>query len=220
LALQAPKLKENSIVASVESSVVRVSSNPLRRMYDWVAGLAERPHGVWALFLVAFAESSFFPIPPDVLLLALAVSRPRRSFLFAAVCTAGSVLGAALGYLIGLQFYEMIGRPIIDLYGAQQSYQMVRDLYQQWDAIAVGVAGFTPIPYKVFTIAAGAFEINFLIFMLASLVSRAGRFFLVGGLIWWLGPGIQRLIDRYFNLLTVIFAILLVGGFVIVKYVI
>jgi membrane protein YqaA with SNARE-associated domain len=130
------------------------------------------------------------------------------------------VLGAALGYLIGLQFYELIGRPIIDLYGAQASYQTVRDLYQQWDAIAVGVAGFTPIPYKVFTIAAGAFEINFGTFILASLVSRAGRFFLVGGLIWWLGPGIKRVIDRYFNLLTILFAILLVGGFVIVKYVI
>jgi membrane protein YqaA with SNARE-associated domain len=194
--------------------------NYLRRLYDWVLSFSESTYGTLALFLVAFAESSFFPIPPDVLLLALAVGSPHRALWFALVSTAGSVLGAAVGYFLGLEFYELIGRRIIDIYGAQERYGQVAELYGEWDAIAVAVAGFTPIPYKVFTIAAGAFKINFLTFMLASLLSRGARFFLVGALIRWLGPGIKRLIDRYFNLLTVVFVILLFGGFVIIKYVI
>lgn len=199
-------------------SVLR--GNPLRRLYDWVLSLAEKPYGAWALFLVAFAESSFFPIPPDVLLIALAVGRPARSFVFAGISTLGSVLGAAFGYLLGFQFYELAGRPIIQFYGVEQRYLQVQALYQHYDALAVAVAGFTPIPYKVFTIAAGAFHINFVTFILASIVSRGARFVLVGGLIWWLGPDIKRVIDRYFNLLTIVFVILLAGGFVLVKYVI
>jgi membrane protein YqaA with SNARE-associated domain len=125
-----------------------------------------------------------------------------------------------VGYLLGYQFYELIGARIIEFYGVEDRYEQVGDLYRRWDAIAVGIAGFTPIPYKVFTIAAGAFSINFVTFMLASLVSRGARFFLVGGLVRWLGPGIKRFIERYFNLLTVVFVILLVGGFILMKYVI
>lgn len=192
----------------------------LRRLYDWVIAFAEKPYGPWALFILALAESSFFPVPPDVLLIALCVGAPRKSFLFASLCTAGSVIGAAFGYLIGLEFYELLGRPIIDFYSAEERYLQVRDLYHNWDALAVGIAGFSPIPYKVFTIAAGAFQINFFTFMLASVVSRGARFFLVAGLIYWLGPEIKTFVDRYFNLLTVVFVILLVGGFVLIKYVI
>ncbi len=191
----------------------------LRRLYDWVVGFAESPYGTWALFLIAFAESSFFPIPPDVLLIALALGAPRRSLWFASVCTAGSLLGAVGGYLIGLYFYALIGQPIVAFYGAEDAYLRVQHLYRDWDAVAVAIAGFTPIPYKVVTIAAGAFRINFLTFMLASAVSRAARFFLVAGLIYWFGPPIQRFIDRYFNLLTVVFTILLLGGFLILRYV-
>lgn len=193
--------------------------NYLRELYDWVVGFAEKPYGTWVLFLVAFSESSFFPIPPDVLLIALAIGRPSRAFWFAAVSTAGSVAGAALGYLLGLEFYDLVGHRIIDFYSAGDRYEQVRLLYQRWDALAVAIAGFTPIPFKVFTIAAGAFKINFATFLAASLASRGMRFFLVGGLIWWLGPGIRTFIDRYFNLLTILFAILLLGGFLVVKYV-
>lgn len=192
----------------------------LRRLYDWVLSFSESPYGSLALFLIAVAESSFFPVPPDVLLIALAVGAPHRAFWYALVTTVGSVVGAAIGYLLGLQFYELIGERIIQIYGAQERYAQVAELYKEWDAIAVAIAGFTPIPYKIFTIAAGAFEINFWTFILTSLLSRGARFFLVGGLIRWLGPGIKRVIDRYFNLLTVIFMILLVGGFVLIKYVI
>ncbi|UCF36893.1 MAG: DedA family protein, partial [Acidobacteriota bacterium] len=194
-----------------------MKGNIVRRMYDWVLSFAESPYGPWALFLIAFAESSFFPIPPDVLLIALCIGVPLRSFRFAAISTVGSVLGAAVGYLLGLEFYEVIGSRIIEFYSAADRYAQVKALYEQYDAIAVGIAGFTPIPYKVFTIAAGAFQINFVTFMVASLVSRGARFFLVAGLIRWLGPGIKTYIDRYFNLLTVVFVILLIGGFLIVK---
>jgi membrane protein YqaA with SNARE-associated domain len=194
--------------------------NYLRRLYDWVLSFSESPYGTLALFLIAIAESSFFLVPPDVLLLALCVGAPHRALWFALVTTLGSVLGAAIGYLLGLEFYELIGRRIIEFYSAQDRYSQVAELYQEWDAFAVAIAGFTPIPYKVFTIAAGAFGINFGTFMLASLLSRGARFFLVSGLIRWLGPGIKHLIDRYFNLLTILFVILLVGGFLLIKYVI
>ncbi len=191
----------------------------LRRLYDWVMGFSEKRSGVWALFGLSAAEASFFPVPPDVLLIGLAVGSPRRSYWFAAVCTAGSLAGAALGYLLGLQFFELIGRPIVEFYAAGDAYARVQRLYETWNALAVGVAGFTPIPYKVFTIAAGAFKINFAVFMLASAVSRAARFFLVAGLIHWFGPAIKIWIDRYFNLLAVSFTILVVAGFLVLKYV-
>ena len=190
----------------------------LRAIYDWVLGFAERPEGERALFFIAFAEASFFPVPPDMLLIPLALGAPGKALRFAAVCTVGSLLGAMLGYLLGLQFYEVLGRRIIEFYGVQDGYHQARALYQNWDAIAVAVAGFTPIPYKVFTIAAGVFHINFLTFLLASLLSRGARFFLVGGLILWFGPEIKRFMDRYFNLLTVVFVVLLIGGFLVLKY--
>lgn len=192
----------------------------LRNLYEWVLSFAESKYGPWALFLIAVAESSFFPVPPDVLLIALAIGAPLRSFWFALICTAGSLVGAVIGYFIGLEFYELAGRPIIEFYSIQNGYEQVRQLYHDWDSIAVVIAGFTPIPYKVFTIAAGAFEINFFTFLLASAVGRGARFFLVAALIRWIGPGIKDLIDRYFNLCTIIFAILLLGGFLVLKYVI
>jgi membrane protein YqaA with SNARE-associated domain len=190
----------------------------LKRIYDWVLHWADTPHGSWALFILAFAESSFFPVPPDVLLIALAVGRPSRSLRFALICSVGSVLGGALGYLIGWQFMAAIGERIVAFYGLGPKVADIGQLYNQYNAWAVGIAGFTPIPYKVFTIAAGMFKINFGIFMLASLVARSARFFLVGGLIFWFGPSIRNFIDRYFNVLAVAFTVLLVGSFVLIKY--
>ena len=192
----------------------------LRKLYSWVLGHAESPWGSWALVLLAVAESSFFPIPPDILLVALALGAPKRALWFSALCTLGSVAGGAVGYLMGMQFYELIGRQIIDLYGVQGKYEQVRELYRHWDALAVGIAGFTPIPYKVFTISAGAFRIDFPTFVLVSLVSRGARFFLLGTLIRRFGPPVKVLIERYFNLLTVVLMVLLVGGFLVLRYVI
>ncbi len=190
----------------------------LRRLYDWVLRWAATPYGMWALFLIAFAESSFFPIPPDVLLIAMCVARPKRSFNYALICSLGSILGGCLGYLIGWQFMASVGNRIVDFYGLTDKVAYIETLYNTYDAWAVGIAGFTPIPYKVFTIAAGMFKINFTVFVLASLVSRSTRFCLVGGLIYAFGPRIQRTIDRYFDLLAITFTVLLVGSFVLIKY--
>ena len=190
----------------------------LRRLYDWVLHWAETPYGTWALFLLAFCESSFFPVPPDILLIALAVAIPIKALKYALICSAGSVLGGCFGYLIGWQFMTSVGKGIINFYGFSQKFDYVKSLFMNYDAWAIGIAGFTPIPYKVFTIAAGAFNINFSVFVIASMVSRSARFFLVGGLIYIFGSAIQAFIDKYFNLLAVAFTVLLLAGFVIIKY--
>jgi membrane protein YqaA with SNARE-associated domain len=191
----------------------------LKRLYNWVLHWAETPYGTWALFILAFAESSFFPIPPDVLLIALAISIPKKSFKYALVCSIGSVLGGGFGYLIGLEFMEFIGQPIIDFYGVNDKYHYIQQLYNRYDAWAVAVAGFTPIPYKAFTIAAGACKIKLSTFFLASILSRSARFFMVGGLIYAFGPSIKSFIDRYFNILAIVFMALLILGFLAIKWV-
>ncbi len=192
----------------------------LRSLYDWVVGLSERPNAARSLVVLAFAEASFFPIPPDILLIALAIGAPRRALWFAATCTLGSALGALFGYLLGLQFYELIGQQLVEFYSAGEQYQRVQALYQEWDVLAIAVAGFTPIPFKVFTISAGVFELNLITFGVAVVLSRGARFFLLGGLIWRFGPRIRDFVDRYFNLLTILFVLILVGGFLIVNYVV
>lgn len=190
----------------------------LKKTYDWVLQWAERPGGTYALFVLAFCESSFFPIPPDVLLIALAVGAPEKSFRFALVCSAGSILGGCVGYLIGWQFMDIVGDGIIAFYGLGEKVDVIASLYRTWDAWAVAVAGFTPIPYKLFTISAGAFDVNFPVFVISSAFSRTLRFVLVGLLIYVFGPGIQRFISRYFNILATVFVILLIAGFLSVKY--
>lgn len=190
----------------------------LRRLYDWVLHWAETPYGSWALFLLAFSESSFFPIPPDLLLIALAVAVPKKSLKYALICSAGSVLGGCFGYLIGWKFMALIGNRIVEFYGLTPKIEYIKILYNKYDAWAVGIAGFTPIPYKVFTISAGMFKINFMVFFIASVVSRSARFFIVGGLIFIFGSTIQTFIDKYFNMLAVAFTVLLVAGFILIKY--
>ena len=190
----------------------------LRRLYDWVQHFAETPYGSWALFLLAFAESSFFPVPPDILLIALAVSIPSKAFRYALICSVGSVLGGIFGYVIGYQFMEFIGFGILNFYGLTDKYESVAELYNRYNAWAVGIAGFTPIPYKVFTISAGAFKINFGVFLLASIVSRSARFFIVAGLIYVFGAQIRAFIEKYFNILAVIFVLLLVAGFILIRF--
>jgi membrane protein YqaA with SNARE-associated domain len=189
-------------------------------MKAWVEGYAEKPYAAWVLFLIAFTESSFFPIPPDVLLIALAVVAPRKSFKYALICSVGSVLGGMFGYLIGLQFFDTIGSRIIAFYGVENQYENVKVLYEENAFWAIAIAGFTPIPYKVFTIAAGAFHISFATLVIASAVSRPARFFLVAALFYFFGAQIKSFIDRYFELLTVAFTVLFILGFVVIRYVI
>lgn len=189
----------------------------LRKLYAWVLHWAQTPYGTWALLLLAFCESSFFPIPPDVLLIALSIALPRKALFYAWICSVGSVLGGCFGYLIGWQFMSTIGARIIDFYQLSAKYEAIETLYRTYDAWAIAIAGFTPIPYKVFTISAGAFQINFAVFFLASLISRSARFFLVGGLIYLFGPKIQPFIERYFNALAVAFTVLLIAGFILLN---
>ena len=189
-----------------------------RRLYDRCLEWVQTPYGLWALFLIAVAESSFFPIPPDIFLIVLAVATPKKAFRYAAICAVGSVLGGALGYGLGLGFMDTIGVRILDWYGLQAKFEVVKELYQQYDAWAVGAAGFTPLPYKLFTITAGAFHLNFFTFMLVSLISRSARFFLVAAFIYRFGAPVRTFIERYFNILSILFFILLIGGFLVVKW--
>jgi len=180
----------------------------------WVVHWAQTPYGAYALFALAVAESSFFPIPPDALLIALCLVRPEAAFLLALVCSIGSVLGGMVGYVIGLKG----GRPLLKRWFKSEKVRLVERYYQRYDVWAVGVAGFTPIPYKVFTISAGVFALNFPRFVLASIISRSARFFLVASVFYFFGPSIKALVDRYFGLLTVAFFVLLFLGFYVVQH--
>jgi membrane protein YqaA with SNARE-associated domain len=193
----------------------------IRRLYDWVLHWADTPYGTAALFLLAFAESSFFPIPPDPLLVALCLGAAKRSLRFAAVATVASTLGGVLGYGIGFGAWNLVeGWFFAFVPGVSpEAFERVRGLYDQYDFWAVFLAGLTPIPYKVFTLSSGVFGINFGVFVVASVLSRGLRFFAVAALIYRFGPPIARFIDRYFDLLAIGFGILLVGGFVVVKLV-
>jgi membrane protein YqaA with SNARE-associated domain len=199
----------------------------IRRLYDWVLHWAETPYGAGALFILAFAESSFFPIPPDALLIALVLGAPAKAFRLALNCTAASVLGACFGYAIGhfawwsapgafspvaLFFFRHVPGFTVEL------FQQIQGLFEQWNFWIIFTAGFTPIPYKVFTVSGGAFAVNFPMFLIASVVSRGARFFLVAWLIRRFGAEIRGFIDRYFNWLAILFTVLLIGGFALVRY--
>lgn len=188
------------------------SRNPLRRLYGWVLSWAESPHGERALFWLALAEASFFPIPPDILLIPLGVGAPRKALRFAGVCLAGSVLGGVLGYSIGLGLWEPVGEPLVALYHGEEAMTQIEALYHTYGFWGILVAAVTPIPYKVFTIASGFLRYPFGLFMLASFLGRGLRFFTVGALVRIFGARVQALIERYFNLATILFVILLVGG--------
>lgn len=190
----------------------------LRRLYDWTVSWAERPGGAWALFWIALAESSVFPVPPDVLLLALSVGAPRRALLFALVCSVGSVLGGMLGYALGYGAWQSVKGFFIPYVFSQETFDRVAALYEQNAFWAILTAAFTPIPYKVFTVAAGVCEVGFWTLVAASAVGRPARFFLVGGAIYLLGPQVKGWIEKYFDWLAWGLLVLGVGGFVALKY--
>jgi len=194
-------------------------AGPIRRLYDWVVGWAHRPGGERALAGLSFAESSFFPIPPDPLLLALAVGRPARALRFAAVCTVASVLGGLFGYLIGWGAWSAVDTFFFDHVPGvtPEAFAEVGALYDRWGFLAIFTAGLTPIPYKVFTLSSGAFGISLPVFLVASGLSRGLRFFVLAALIKRYGAPIQGFIDRYFTWLAWAFVILLVGGFVLIE---
>ena len=189
----------------------------IRKLYDWVLSWADSKYGGLALFVLAFAESSFFPIPPDVLLIALCLGAKTRWFKYALICSVASVLGGIAGYGIGLFAFDTWGKPIIELYGKADKYEQLQALFDEHGFFYVFLAGFTPIPYKVMTITAGAVKLNLGPFVGASLVSRAARFFLVAGMLRLFGAPMKAFIDKWFNLLTIVFSVLLIGGFFLMK---
>lgn len=190
----------------------------LKKLYDWTLRWAKAPHALFALFLLAFAESSFFPVPPDLLLIAIVLSRPKNWLKAASICLIGSVLGGMFGYLIGLKVWQALSPFFFKYVFSELLFLKVKTLYNQYDFWAVFIAGFTPIPYKVFTIAGGVCQISFKVFVLASILSRGARFFLVAILLRIFGEKVKIFIDKYFNLLSIIFAILLIGGFWAIKH--
>jgi len=193
----------------------------LRRLYAWVLGWANTPYGTPALFLIAFAESSFFPIPPDVLQIALSVSRPRRALFYAAVATVASVLGGIVGWTIGFALWDAIGEWFFAHVPGftRETFALVESKYHAHAFLALFTAAFTPIPYKVFTVAAGVFHVALPTLIVASILGRGARFFLVGSLIFFFGPKVKEFLDKYFELATVALLVLGTAGFVAIKYV-
>lgn len=190
----------------------------LRRLYDWTMSLAAGRRAEPALAGVAFVESSVFPIPPDVLLIPMVLADRRKALRYAAVATVASVLGGVLGYVIGAFLFEEVARPILALYGYATKFDEFAVWYNEWGAWIVFIAGVTPFPYKVVTIASGATGLDIFVFMAASVVSRGLRFFLVAGLLYWIGPPVRAFIERRLGLVFAIFVALLLGGFLVARY--
>ncbi|MCB1338378.1 MAG: DedA family protein [Maritimibacter sp.] len=190
----------------------------LQRLYDWTISLAESKHALWALAIVAFVESSVFPIPPDVLMIPMIIATPKRAFLIAGIALVASVLGGMLGYFIGWGAFETIGKPVLEFYGKDAYFEEFSTKYNEWGAWAVLIAGVTPFPYKVITILSGVTGLNFWIFMIASVVARGFRFFLVAALLWKFGAPIRDFIEKRLGLMFTLLMILLLGGFAAVKF--
>jgi len=191
----------------------------LRRLYDWTMSLSGHPHALWALFAVAFIESSVFPIPPDILIIPMVLAAPQRAWKIALVATVASVLGGVLGYAIGAFLFDSLGRPLLDFYGYADKFAAFEAKYNEWGAWIVAGAGFTPFPYKVITIASGVTHLDPFVFIVASILSRGARFFLIAALLWKFGAPIRSFIDRYLPLLATAFFVLLLGGFLALRYV-
>lgn len=190
----------------------------LKGLYDWTLSWAYTPYGTVALAAVAFAESSFFPIPPDLLLIALSVAIPKRAFYYVLVSSVFSVLGGIFGYYIGVAMYDTVGRLIIQTLQYERYFDLVGKMYADNAFLAILSAAFTPIPYKVFTIAAGVWRIDIGTLILASVIGRTGRFLLVGAMIYFFGARIKTFIEKYFNILSIAFFILVAAGFLAIKY--
>ncbi len=188
----------------------------LRRLYDWTISLAQSPHAMWALAIVSFIESSFFPIPPDVLMIPMIIARPSRAFLIALVATVASVLGGLFGYYIGAALMESVGQPILEFYGKDASFAEMAAVFNEYGAWAVVVAGVTFLPFKVITIASGVTGLSLPVFILSSIFARALRFFIVAALLWKFGAPIRDFIERRLGLMFILFCLLLVGGFALI----
>ena len=199
-------------------NIIRLPLRFFKHLYTWTLHWAKTPQAPYALFGIAFIESSFFPIPPDILLIAMVVAKREKWLRDAAICTIGSVCGALFGYFIGWSLYETVGKVIVNAYHLQPMMDLVGKKYADNAFLTVFTAAFTPIPYKVITIAAGLFRISIFTLVIASIVGRAGRFFLVAGALRIYGEKIEKSIEKYFDILSIVFILLLIGGFLALKY--
>lgn len=189
----------------------------MRSTYDWMMRLAGSPRAPHALFLVSFAESSFFPIPPDVMLIPMVLAQRSKAWAYAILATVSSVLGGIAGYAIGYLFMDTVGQTILEFYGKAKGFEQFRELFNEWGVWILIIKGMTPIPYKLLTITAGVTHMPLVPFMAASVIARAMRFFLVAALLYWLGPPIREFIERRLTLVTTVGVVLLVGGFAAVR---
>jgi membrane protein YqaA with SNARE-associated domain len=190
----------------------------LHRLYARTLALASSPRAPWWLAVIAFAEASFFPIPPDVLLVPMALARPARAWRFAFVCTLASVAGGALGYFIGYAVFDQLARPLIALYGYAARFEAFQAMYAQYGLWIILVKGLTPIPYKIVTIASGAAHFDFAVFMAASVATRGARFFLVATLLHFFGEPVRVFIERRLTLVTSLVAVGVIGGFLVLRF--
>lgn len=190
----------------------------LRKTYDWLINLAMTPYALWAMAIVAFVESSVFPIPPDVMLIPMVIAARNRAWLIAGVCTVASVLGGMLGYYIGYALFETIGQPALEFYHAMDKFETFKAQFQDQGHWAVLFAGVTPFPYKVITITSGAAELPLGSFILWSTIARGLRFFVVAALLWYFGPVIREFIEKRLGLMFTLFCILLIGGFAVLRF--
>ncbi|MFC4173864.1 YqaA family protein [Microvirga sp. GCM10011540] len=190
----------------------------LRRLYDWTLSLAARPSAPYALAAVSFAESSFFPVPPDVMLVPMMLARPDRAWTYALICTVTSVLGGVVGYLIGLFLYDSIGAWLFQVYGLTEGAETFRQSYAEYGHWVILLKGLTPIPYKLVTITSGFASYSLFWFVVLSVVTRGARFFFIALLMTRFGPVIKGMIDRHFNLIAGLAIVALVGGFVAFRY--
>lgn len=191
----------------------------MRRLYDKVMNLSASPRATWWLFAVAFAEASFFPIPPDVMLIPMTIARPRRAWRYALVALAGTLIGGCFGYAIGHWLFDILAQPILRAYGYEAAFHAFQETFRRWGVWIILVKGLTPIPYKIVTIAAGAAGFNFLLFLLASAVTRGARFFLVTGLLRQWGDPIRRFIERHLGAVVAALVASIIAGFLILRYV-
>jgi membrane protein YqaA with SNARE-associated domain len=190
----------------------------MRRIYDWMMRMAADKRAPWALALVSFIESSFFPIPPDVMLIPMVLSRREKAWWYATIATVASVFGGLLGYAIGYYFYDAVGLPILRFYGREHALDTFIEFVHTYGVPAVIIKGMTPIPFKVVTIAAGVAKMDLAAFIGASIIARSMRFYLVAGLLYFFGEPIREFIERRLALVTTVFVVLLVGGFVAIRY--
>ena len=192
--------------------------NFLKKTYNWTLEKAQHKNAKWYLSLISFAESSFFPIPPDILLIPMALASKANALFYAFICTLFSVLGGILGYAIGYFFYNSVGFYIVELYHLENSFNIFEDYYKEFGILIVLGAGITPFPYKFITIASGVFGLNIFLFIIVSIIGRGLRFYLIAILLYFFGEKIKLIIDKYFNILTIVFFILLVGSVFIIRF--